>query len=143
MTTSFYSVMNFQVKAYADAEDAEFQLGADLEERGGILLHMLFSRHLGLLGPISLVLVVAITVAVRNHYCATFFRFFSTTDFWQLCSKRGHSKTFHLIANTSHPFPRVVGEKLGCTLWVDTPLSNLHTYAFLGVSLPGFCLVPR
>lgn len=25
-----------QSKAYADAEDAEFQLGADLEERGGM-----------------------------------------------------------------------------------------------------------
>lgn len=25
-----------QTKAYADAEDAEFQLGADLEERGGM-----------------------------------------------------------------------------------------------------------
>lgn len=26
-----------QAKGYADAEDAEFQLGADLEERGGVL----------------------------------------------------------------------------------------------------------
>ncbi|CAM9929261.1 unnamed protein product, partial [Ectocarpus sp. 12 AP-2014] len=28
------SVLEEQTKAYADAEDAEFQLGADLEERG-------------------------------------------------------------------------------------------------------------
>lgn len=27
-----------QTKAYADAEDAEFQLGADLEERGGMVV---------------------------------------------------------------------------------------------------------
>lgn len=35
--------VTLQSKAYADAEDAEFQLGADLEERGGMsgLCHLL------------------------------------------------------------------------------------------------------
>lgn len=41
MTVPFFSVWLFlclflQAIAYADAEDAEFQLGADLEERGGM-----------------------------------------------------------------------------------------------------------
>lgn len=32
------SVLLRQSKGYADAEDAEFQLGADLEERGGTVV---------------------------------------------------------------------------------------------------------
>lgn len=32
-----WTAIALQSKAYADAEDAEFQLGADLEERGGMV----------------------------------------------------------------------------------------------------------
>ena len=34
-------MLPLQSKAYADAEDAEFQLGADLEERGGMVQYSL------------------------------------------------------------------------------------------------------
>lgn len=36
-STVLFVLFILQSKSYADAEDAEFQLGADLEERGGMI----------------------------------------------------------------------------------------------------------